>query len=240
MRHGKSFNHLSRTSAHRKSLLSNMAISLIKHKRITTTLAKARELRKYVEPIITRSKEDTTHNRRLVFAQMQDKETITELFNNISEKVATRPGGYTRIVKLGTRPGDGSDMAMIELVDFNELLLADAAPAKKTRRSRRGSGAGQQTTTTAKANTPAVEDAQIVEDEATQTEATADKEAALAEDTMTANVAETSGAGNSTEEVGQEMSEPVETESGNPDADKPSQAEGDRDESTDPDAKEQA
>lgn len=162
MRHGKSFNHLGRTASHRKALLANLTISLIKHKRITTTVAKARELRRYVEPIITRSKEDSTHNRRIVFSYLQDKDSIKELFGTISEKVAARPGGYTRIIKLGQRPGDGSEMALIELVDFNELLLTEA-PAKKTRRSRRGTGsttgvtAPKATTSTA----PAVEDVAV-------------------------------------------------------------------------------
>ena len=141
MRHGKSFNHLGRTSSHRKAMLGNMACSLIQFKRIETTVAKARALRKFVEPIITRSKADTTHNRRIVFAELQDKESIKELFGTISERVATRPGGYTRIIKLGQRPGDGADMALIELVDFNELLLnTPDETATRTRRSRRRSG----------------------------------------------------------------------------------------------------
>ncbi|MBP6871712.1 MAG: 50S ribosomal protein L17 [Bacteroidales bacterium] len=140
MRHGKKINHLSRKSAHRKAMLSNMATSLIMHKRITTTLAKAKALRVYVEPIITRSKEDTTHSRRVVFSYLQSKEAVTELFRDVSAKVADRPGGYTRIIKLGLRLGDNAEMAMIELVDFNLNLLGDKAPAKAktTRRSRRG------------------------------------------------------------------------------------------------------
>lgn len=164
MRHGKSFNHLGRTASHRKALLSNMAISLIMHKRITTTVAKARELRRYVEPIINRSKEDSTHNRRIVFSYLQDKDSIKELFGTISEKVAQRPGGYTRIIKLGTRPGDGSEMAMIELVDFNELLLA-GQPAKRTRRSRRGKGG---TAASAEVTTSALQEPQIAAAESTE------------------------------------------------------------------------
>lgn len=142
MRHGKKFNHLGRTASHRKAMLSNMASSLILHKRISTTLAKAKELRKYVEPLISRAKEDTTHNRRIVFSYLQSKDSIKTLFGEVVEKVATRPGGYTRIIKTGNRLGDNAEMCIIELVDFNELMLKDAKPAKKTtRRSRRGSGA---------------------------------------------------------------------------------------------------
>lgn len=139
MRHGKKFNHLGRKAAHRNSMLANMASSLIEHKRINTTLAKAKALRQFVEPIITKSKEDTTHNRRLAFAQLRQKEAVTELFREVAPKVSTRPGGYTRIIRLGNRLGDNADMAMIELVDFNELYSTDK-PEKKTRRSRRGGG----------------------------------------------------------------------------------------------------
>ncbi|MCH6232498.1 50S ribosomal protein L17 [Cognataquiflexum rubidum] len=138
MRHGKKFNHLGRTASHRKAMLSNMATSLILHKRISTTLAKAKELRKYVEPLITRAKEDTTHNRRVVFSYLQNKEGIKALFGEVVEKVGTRAGGYTRIIKTSFRLGDNAEMCIIELVDFNELMLKDAQPAKKTtRRSRR-------------------------------------------------------------------------------------------------------
>ncbi|MCH6201236.1 50S ribosomal protein L17 [Aquiflexum sp. LQ15W] len=138
MRHGKKFNHLGRTASHRKAMLSNMATSLILHKRISTTLAKAKELRKYVEPLITRAKEDTTHNRRIVFSYLQNKEGIKALFGDVVEKVGTRTGGYTRIIKTNFRLGDNAEMCIIELVDFNELMLKDAQPAKKTtRRSRR-------------------------------------------------------------------------------------------------------
>lgn len=141
MRHRKSFNHLGRTSSHRKAMLSNMATSLILHKRITTTVAKAKALRSYVEPLLTKSKEDTTHSRRIVFSYLRDKFAITELFRNISGKIADRPGGYTRIIKLGTRQGDNAEMAIIELVDYNELLLSEKSTkkAKPTRRRRGGS-----------------------------------------------------------------------------------------------------
>ncbi len=142
MRHGKKINHLGRTASHRKAMLSNMAASLILHKRISTTLAKAKELKKFVEPLVTRAKEDTTHNRRIAFSYLKSKEAIKSLFGEVIEKVGTRPGGYTRIIKTGFRLGDNAEMCIIELVDFNELMLKDAAPAKKTtRRSRRSSGA---------------------------------------------------------------------------------------------------
>ena len=138
MRHNKKFNHLGRTAPHRAALLSNLAIALIEHKRITTTLAKAKALKKFVEPLITRCKEDTTNSRRVVFRYLQNKEAVTELFKNISVKVGDRPGGYTRVIKLGTRQGDAAEMAFIELVDFDEhMAKTPKAEAKKTRRSRR-------------------------------------------------------------------------------------------------------
>lgn len=138
MRHNKKFNHLGRTADHRAAMLANMAKSLIKHKRITTTLAKAKALKKYVEPLITRSKNDTTNSRRVVFRYLQDKETVTELFKEISVKVGDRPGGYTRVIKLGTRQGDAAEMAFIELVDYDEnMAKMPKAEPKKTRRSRR-------------------------------------------------------------------------------------------------------
>ena len=145
MRHNKKFNHLGRTASHRAAMLSNMAISLIMHKRITTTLAKAKALKKYVEPLITKSKEDTTNSRRVVFSYLQDKHAITELFSVISEKVADRPGGYTRIIKTGFRAGDAAPMCFIELVDFDENMAKTAKKAKRTRRSSK------------KASTPAAE-----------------------------------------------------------------------------------
>ena len=137
MRHNKAINHLGRKSSHRKAMLANMATSLIMHKRITTTLAKAKALKSYVEPLITKSKEDTTHSRRMVFSYLKNKEAIKELFGVVSAKIADRPGGYTRVLHLGFRQGDGSDMALIELVDFNEAALATNKEEKKsTRRSR--------------------------------------------------------------------------------------------------------
>lgn len=142
MRHGKKFNHLGRTASHRKAMLSNMGASLLLHKRISTTLAKAKELKKFVEPLVTRAKEDSTHNRRIAFSYLKSKEAIKSLFGEVIEKVGTRPGGYTRIIKTGFRLGDNAEMCIIELVDFNELMLKDATPAKKTtRRSRRSAAA---------------------------------------------------------------------------------------------------
>ena len=138
MRHGKKINHLGRKTAHRKSMLANMACSLIEHKRINTTVAKAKALKQFVEPMITKSKEDTTHNRRIVMANLRQKDAVAELFRDVAAKVANRPGGYTRIIKLGNRLGDNADMAMIELVDYNELYNAGKPEKKTTRRSRRG------------------------------------------------------------------------------------------------------
>jgi large subunit ribosomal protein L17 len=135
MRHNKKFNHLGRTASHRNAMLSNMACSLIKHKRITTTLAKAKALKKFVEPLITKSKNDTTNSRRVVFSNLQDKVAVTELFKEISVKIADRPGGYTRIIKTGHRLGDNAEMCFIELVDYNENMAKEAA--KKSTRTRR-------------------------------------------------------------------------------------------------------
>ena len=143
MRHNKKFNHLGRTASHRNAMLANMAISLIKHKRITTTVAKAKALKKYVEPLITKSKNDTTNSRRVVFSYLQDKYAVTELFKEISAKIADRPGGYTRIIKTGKRLGDNADMCFIELVDYNENMAKDKAEKKitRTRRSSKKSSA---------------------------------------------------------------------------------------------------
>ena len=137
MRHGRKFNHLGRTADHRRAMLANMAISLIMHKRITTTLAKAKALKKYVEPLITRSKDDSTNSRRVVFSYLQNKEALKELFGTVAQKVGDRPGGYTRIIKLGFRQGDAAEKAFIELVDFDENMLKAPKAEKKTRRSRK-------------------------------------------------------------------------------------------------------
>ncbi len=160
MRHNKNFNHLSRTSAHRKALLSNMASSLIEHKRITTTLAKAKALRTYVEPLITKAKNDTTHSRRVVFSYLQDKNAVSELFRDVAEKVMERPGGYTRILRTGNRLGDNAEMCIIELVDYNEAMLAakeEAAKPKRRRSRRAGSKKSETTATTAKTEKPKAE-----------------------------------------------------------------------------------
>ena len=141
MRHNKKFNHLGRTASHRSAMLANMAISLIMHKRIATTVAKAKALKKYVEPLITRSKDDTTNSRRVVFSYLQNKYAVTELFKVIAPAVADRPGGYTRIIKLGVRQGDAAPVAFIELVDFDENMAKAPKAAKKTRRSRKSSSA---------------------------------------------------------------------------------------------------
>ena len=156
MRHGKKFNHLGRTADHRRAMLANMAISLIMHKRITTTLAKAKALKKYVEPLITRSKDDSTNSRRVVFSYLQNKEALKELFGPVAQKVGDRPGGYTRIIKLGSRQGDAADIAFIELVDFDENMLKSPKAEKKTRRSRKSSAP--------KAEAPAAEAAPAAEE----------------------------------------------------------------------------
>ena len=168
MRHRKSFNHVGRTSAHRKAMLSNMASSLIMHKRIETTTAKAKALKKYIEPLITRSKDDTTHSRRVVFSYLQDKEAVTELFREVSAKVADRPGGYTRIIRLGNRLGDNADMCLMELVDFNENLLAEKAAAKKSTSRRRRSGSKKKVEDSAEVDTSVAEEAveEVVAEEA--------------------------------------------------------------------------
>tara|TARA_B100001175_G_C19500996_1_gene638037 strand:- start:1439 stop:2086 length:648 start_codon:yes stop_codon:yes gene_type:complete len=193
MRHGKKTNHLSRKTAHRGAMLANMACSLIEHKRINTTLAKAKALRKYVEPLITKSKDDTTHNRRVVFSYLKNKEASSILFRDVAPKINDRPGGYTRIIKLNNRLGDNAEMAMIELVDFNELLIKDEVKKKKTRR--RG---GKKATTPKSENVTnepvkdssveadVIEDAVVVEEttnEEVKTEAKNSKEDIVAEDT---------------------------------------------------------
>ena len=155
MRHGKKFNHLGRTADHRRAMLANMAISLIMHKRITTTLAKAKALKKYVEPLITRSKDDSTNSRRVVFSYLQNKEALKELFGPVAQKVGDRPGGYTRIIKLGFRQGDAAEKAFIELVDFDENMLKTAKAEKKTRRSRKSAAPKAEAAEAPKAEAPA-------------------------------------------------------------------------------------
>ena len=159
MRHGKKFNHLSRKTPHRKAMHSNMACSLIAHKRIKTTLAKAKALRKFVEPLITKSKTDTTHSRRIVFSHLRQKEVVTELFGDVASKVATRNGGYTRILRIGNRLGDNAQMCFIELVDYNETYVTEKTK-KKTKSTRRSSGGAKKVS----AATPAAEEAVVVEE----------------------------------------------------------------------------
>jgi large subunit ribosomal protein L17 len=164
MRHGKKVNHLGRTNSHRKAMLSNMATSLILHKRITTTLAKAKALRGYVEPILTKSKSDTTHSRRIVFSYLQDKDAVSILFREIAEKIANRPGGYTRIIKMENRLGDNAEMALIELVDYNTVYGTDTAKTeKKSTRRRGGSGKGKAAAPAASAAVTPADDAVVEE-----------------------------------------------------------------------------
>ena len=189
MRHGKTHNHLGRTNTHRKAMLANMASSLILHKRITTTLAKAKELRKYVEPLITKSKSDTTHSRRTVFSYLKDKETTSILFREVAEKVANRPGGYTRILKLENRLGDNAEMALIELVDYNELYTSASAQVteKKTTRRRGGKGKKAGAADTVKSEVAAEEtvvaDEPVVADEVSAEPSASSEEAAPADET---------------------------------------------------------
>ena len=163
MRHNKKFNHLGRTASHRASMLANMAISLIMHKRITTTVAKAKALKKYVEPLITKAKEDTTNSRRVVFSYLQNKEAIKELFGEVSQKVGDRPGGYTRIIKLGTRQGDAAQICFIELVDFDPDMAKTETKKKATRRSRKSAKAADAPVEEAPAK-EAVEEAPVAEE----------------------------------------------------------------------------
>lgn len=179
MRHGKKFNHLGRKAAHRKALFSNLAIALITHKRISTTLAKAKALRRYIEPLITKGKTNTTHSRRVVFSYLQNKDAIKELFGVIAGKVAQRPGGYVRVLRTGWRKGDGAEMAMIELVDFNEIYTAGKAEETitgKKKRRRRGKGKGAKTTEAVAVATEEQAAGQLTEEETEVAEALAGEE----------------------------------------------------------------
>jgi len=186
MRHNKKFNHLSRKTAHRKAMLANMASSLIEHKRISTTVAKAKALRIYVEPLITKAKDDTTHSRRIVFSYLQNKDAVSELFREVAGKIADRPGGYTRILKTGNRLGDNAEMCVIELVDYNEAMLAakEEAAKPKKRRSRRGGGKKAETAApVAETEVATADSEEVVEDVKTveETETTAESVEAKAE-----------------------------------------------------------
>jgi len=214
MRHRKSFNHLGRTSAHRKAMLSNMASSLIMHKRIETTTAKAKALKRYIEPLITRSKDDSTHSRRVVFSYLQDKEAVTELFREVSAKVADRPGGYTRIIRLGNRLGDNADMCMMELVDFNENLLAEKASAKKSSSRRRRGGSKKKEEETGAVETAVAEE---VAEEATSAEEV------VAEEVVEEAVAEEVVAEEAVEEVAEAVAEEPVAEVEEPAAEAPTE-----------------
>jgi large subunit ribosomal protein L17 len=188
MRHGKKFNHLSRQTGHRKAMLANMACSLIEHKRINTTVAKAKALKQFVEPLITKSKEDTTHNRRICFSYLRSKYAVTDLFRDVAAKVGDRPGGYTRIIKVGNRLGDNADMAMIELVDFNELYNGGKKEEKKAKSRRGGKAKGATTAPAAPKATPVaeapeakIEEAPIAEAQVEETPVAQVEEAPVAE-----------------------------------------------------------
>jgi len=215
MRHGKRFNHLSRKAAHRNSMLANMACSLIEHKRINTTVAKAKALKQYIEPLVTKSKNDTTHSRRVVFSYLKQKEAVTELFREVSPKVADRPGGYTRIIRTGRRLGDNAEMCMIELVDFNEMYsAADKAKKKRSRRGRKKSS-GAAATTAAAATAAAtvvdnVEEATDVVDEAVEEVTEASEE--VVEATVDAAEEATEAAEEAVEEATEEAAEEAKEE----------------------------
>jgi large subunit ribosomal protein L17 len=205
MRHGKKIAHLGRTASHRKAMMANMASSLIEHKRINTTVAKAKALKKFVEPLITKAKSDTTHNRRVVFSALRNKYAVSELFRDIAEKVADRPGGYTRIIKVGSRLGDNASMALIELVDFNDTYVTEKPTKKRSRRS-----GGKKKAETA----PAASEADIAEDvveEVTEEVAAPETEEVVVEETPTEEESEeeTKAADPATEEVTEDPSETV-------------------------------
>jgi len=219
MRHGKKVNHLSRTSSHRKAMLANMACSLIEHKRINTTIAKAKALKKFVEPLITKSKSDTTHSRRMVFKSLRSKQGAAELFRDVAPKIADRPGGYTRIIKLGSRLGDNAEMAMIELVDFNELLLEGAAPKKKSRR--RGKK---------KAEAEVAETAEVIEEVKTEVVEEVKEETKVEEAVVTEEVKEEKAeevVAEATEEVVEEKAPEAKTEEPAPKEEEEKKEEGD-------------
>lgn len=210
MRHGAKFNHLGRTASHRHALLSGLACELIRHKRIVTTLAKAKSLRVYVEPLITKSKTNTTHQRRVVFSYLNDKEAVTELFSTVSEKIATRPGGYTRIIKLGKRLGDAAEMAMIELVDFNEVYSNEAPAAGKKKRTRRSGSSKKKASTDSTVENHEVEPAaeEIGSDESDSSSATETPAADKAEETPAAEETTAESKNDDTDEKKEEKKEP--------------------------------
>jgi len=206
MRHGKKIAHLGRTVSHRKAMMANMASSLIEHKRINTTVAKAKALKKFVEPLITKAKSDTTHNRRVVFSALRNKYAVSELFRDIAEKVADRPGGYTRIIKVGSRLGDNASMALIELVDFNDIYVTDK-PTKK--RSRRRGGKKKAETAPTAVEAEVVED--VVEEVTEEVAAATEAEEVVVEETQTpeASVEETEGTEPATEEAAEDTTKAI-------------------------------
>ena len=206
MRHGKKIVHLGRTASHRKAMMANMASSLIEHKRINTTVAKAKALKKFVEPLITKAKSDTTHNRRVVFSALRNKYAVSELFRDIAEKVADRPGGYTRIIKVGSRLGDNASMALIELVDFNDTYVTDK-PTKK--RSRRRGGKKKAETAPTSVEAEVIED--VVEEVTEEVAAATEVEEVVVEETQTpeASVEETEGTEPATEEAAEDTTETI-------------------------------
>ena len=208
MRHGKKFNHLSRTSEHRKALLKNLSIALIEHKRIVTTVAKAKALRRYIEPLITKAKTNSTHNRRVVFSYLQNKEAVKELFGPVAAEVGNRPGGYVRVIRTSFRKGDGAEMALIELVDFNKDYSGKASDTegrgKKRRRRRRGKGGAAAATAAVAATTAVVED--TVEE---TTGATTDEAVEMATETATASAEEATQTAEQTAEAVAEQTENI-------------------------------
>lgn len=237
MRHQNKINQLGRTAPHRKAMLSNMAASLIEHKRISTTLAKAKALRGYVEPLITKSKTDTTHSRRVVFRKLQNKDAVSELFREVAPKVGDRAGGYTRIIKTGFRQGDSAEMCIIELVDFNEIYTTEAKATKKTRRSRRGGGGGTQKESSpapkaaeaAEEKVEAAAAAEVVEETKEEEQPKVEEKAeaaaeeaveAKAEETPAAEAAEQAEATETAEETSEESTEESKEEAADDEEDK--------------------
>jgi large subunit ribosomal protein L17 len=210
MRHGNKINHLGKKTGHRKAMLTNMACSLIEHKRITTTIAKAKTLRVFVEPILTKAKSDSTHSRRVVFSYLQSKEAVTELFREVAPKIANREGGYTRIIRTGYRLGDNAEMCMIELVDFNELY--NNGSKKTTRRSRRGGKKADETVATVAETTEVVEETPIAEvvEETPAAEAVEETAAEVVEEAPVAEAAEETPAADTTEDASEAQEEKTE------------------------------
>ncbi|MCB0523704.1 MAG: 50S ribosomal protein L17 [Lewinellaceae bacterium] len=210
MRHGDKINNLGRTASHRRALLANLAINLIEHKRITTTLAKAKALRGYIEPLVTKAKDNTTHQRRIVFSYLQNKEAVKELFGTVAEKVGDRPGGYTRVIKLGFRRGDGAETAMIEFVDFNETYNPNAGKVRQQKKTRRGGKKAAAVTAEETSEATAVEEVTDAAEEAVETAADAVVAEAVAETVETAVEETVEAAGEEVAEAAEAAEEVVE------------------------------